>query len=169
MAFTTPLCHSPRCLPQVIFIFSLLGYEEMLTDRSLYPQWSISVGWALTASSLLCIPVYVVYKISSRRAPPQGTPRAPSRRNHRLLPWSTSWSLISRQLRTLRMNYIFFTLINHTGRFAIVLNNCRTHCHILFGWVTVKTLETFSTRIITTGALPILFVPRQNLGMLSVC
>ncbi|GLH12002.1 AGAP012565-PA, partial [Gryllus bimaculatus] len=53
----------------VIFIFSLLGYEEMLTDRSLYPQWSISVGWALTASSLLCIPVYAVYKIAITPGP----------------------------------------------------------------------------------------------------
>ncbi|XP_063221399.1 sodium-dependent serotonin transporter isoform X3 [Bacillus rossius redtenbacheri] len=48
----------------VIFIFSLLGYEEMLTGDYVYPAWSISVGWVLTASSLVCIPLYIVYKFA---------------------------------------------------------------------------------------------------------
>ncbi|PNF22061.1 Sodium-dependent serotonin transporter [Cryptotermes secundus] len=47
----------------VIFIFSLLGYEEMLQGEYTYPAWTIMVGWALTASSLLCIPLYIVYKL----------------------------------------------------------------------------------------------------------
>jgi solute carrier family 6 serotonin transporter-like protein 4 len=47
---------------QVIFIFSLLGYEEMLQGDYKYPAWTIMVGWILTASSLLCIPLYIVYK-----------------------------------------------------------------------------------------------------------
>ncbi|XP_065160675.1 sodium-dependent serotonin transporter [Atheta coriaria] len=46
----------------VIFIFCLLGHEEMLGTEYNYPDWSINVGWALTASSTLCIPVYIVYK-----------------------------------------------------------------------------------------------------------
>ncbi|XP_055372374.1 sodium-dependent serotonin transporter [Condylostylus longicornis] len=45
-----------------IFIFSLLGYEEMLGFEYKYPEWSFSVGWALTASSVLCIPTYMVYR-----------------------------------------------------------------------------------------------------------
>jgi hypothetical protein len=50
------------CL-QVIFIFSLLGNEEMLQGEYKYPAWTIMVGWILTASSLLCIPLYIVYKL----------------------------------------------------------------------------------------------------------
>lgn len=47
----------------VIFIFSLLGYEDMLGEEYEYPEWSIFLGWALTLSSILCIPLYIVYKI----------------------------------------------------------------------------------------------------------
>ncbi|XP_055694630.1 sodium-dependent serotonin transporter [Lutzomyia longipalpis] len=46
----------------VIFIFSFLGYQEMLGTEYTYPDWSIAVGWALTASSVLCIPIYMIYK-----------------------------------------------------------------------------------------------------------
>lgn len=46
----------------VIFIFSLLSHAEMLGDEYKYPDWSFNVGWALTASSIFCIPVYIVYK-----------------------------------------------------------------------------------------------------------
>lgn len=47
----------------VIFIFSLLGYEEMLGEEYEYPEWSVALGWILTLSSILCIPLYIVYKI----------------------------------------------------------------------------------------------------------
>lgn len=47
----------------VIFIFSLLGYEEMLGEEYEYPEWSIALGWILTLSSILCIPLYIIYKI----------------------------------------------------------------------------------------------------------
>ncbi|XP_049770972.1 sodium-dependent serotonin transporter-like [Schistocerca cancellata] len=47
----------------VIFIFSLMGYEEMLPGEYVYPAWSISVGWVLTASSLVCIPLYIIYTL----------------------------------------------------------------------------------------------------------
>lgn len=49
------------CL-QAIFIFSFLGYEEMLGEEYKYPEWSIKVGWAVTCSSVLCIPMYIIYK-----------------------------------------------------------------------------------------------------------
>ncbi|XP_061516456.1 sodium-dependent serotonin transporter [Anopheles gambiae] len=45
-----------------ILIFSLLGYEEMLGEEYEYPEWSVAAGWALTLSSVLCIPTYMVYK-----------------------------------------------------------------------------------------------------------
>lgn len=45
-----------------IFIFSLLGHADMLGTEYKYPQWSLYVGYALTASSIICIPLYIVYK-----------------------------------------------------------------------------------------------------------
>ncbi|XP_063698236.1 sodium-dependent serotonin transporter [Culicoides brevitarsis] len=46
----------------VILIFSVLGYEEMLGEEYEYPEWSSTVGWMLTLSSVLCIPGYMIYK-----------------------------------------------------------------------------------------------------------
>jgi hypothetical protein len=48
---------------QVIFIFSLASYKDMLGGEYQYPDWSINVGWVLTGSSVICIPVYIVYKL----------------------------------------------------------------------------------------------------------
>ncbi|KAB0792460.1 hypothetical protein PPYR_14419 [Photinus pyralis] len=45
-----------------IFIFSLLGHADMLGTEYEYPQWSMYVGYALTGSSIICIPLYIVYK-----------------------------------------------------------------------------------------------------------
>ena len=36
----------------------------MLQGEYAYPAWTIMVGWILTASSLLCIPLYIVYKLA---------------------------------------------------------------------------------------------------------
>ncbi|XP_044268893.1 sodium-dependent serotonin transporter-like [Tribolium madens] len=47
-----------------IFIFSLLSHEQMLGTEYEYPEWSFKVGYALTASSIMCIPLYIVYKFA---------------------------------------------------------------------------------------------------------
>ncbi|CAH1405414.1 unnamed protein product, partial [Nezara viridula] len=52
-----------RGLLDTIFVASLLSYEEMLEGEYVYPKWSINLGWALTASSLSCIPIYFFYKL----------------------------------------------------------------------------------------------------------
>lgn len=46
----------------VILVFSVLGYEDMLGEEYEYPDWSSTVGWMLTLSSVLCIPGYMIYK-----------------------------------------------------------------------------------------------------------
>uniref|UniRef100_A0A336LLZ3 Transporter n=1 Tax=Culicoides sonorensis TaxID=179676 RepID=A0A336LLZ3_CULSO len=46
----------------VILVFSVLGYEDMLGEEYYYPEWSSTVGWMLTLSSVLCIPGYMIYK-----------------------------------------------------------------------------------------------------------
>lgn len=45
-----------------ICVFSFLGYKDMLGEEYKYPEWSTSVGWALTLSSIICIPLYIIYK-----------------------------------------------------------------------------------------------------------
>lgn len=47
---------------QVIFVCSLLSHEQMLGTEYSYPEWSIEIGYALTASSIMCIPLYICYK-----------------------------------------------------------------------------------------------------------
>lgn len=47
---------------QCILVFSLLGYEAMLEGEYEYPEWSVAAGWILTLSSVLCIPLYAIYK-----------------------------------------------------------------------------------------------------------
>ncbi|XP_019874139.2 sodium-dependent serotonin transporter [Aethina tumida] len=48
----------------VIFVFSLLSHEQMLGTEYKYPDWSMHVGYALTASSIICIPLYIIYKFA---------------------------------------------------------------------------------------------------------
>ncbi|KAJ8919805.1 hypothetical protein NQ315_006334 [Exocentrus adspersus] len=48
----------------IIFVFSLLSHEQMLGTEYAYPEWSLQVGYVLTASSIMCIPIYIVYKFA---------------------------------------------------------------------------------------------------------
>lgn len=54
---------------QSIFAFSILGYEEMISGDYAYPEWSINVGWVLTASSISCIPAYIIYLLYKTPGP----------------------------------------------------------------------------------------------------
>ncbi|XP_021954032.1 sodium-dependent serotonin transporter isoform X2 [Folsomia candida] len=44
-----------------IFVFSIITYEDLRTEDYIYPKWSIHIGWMMTMSSLMCIPLYMVY------------------------------------------------------------------------------------------------------------
>lgn len=46
---------------QFIFVFSIITYEDLRTEDYIYPKWSIHIGWMMTMSSLMCIPLYMVY------------------------------------------------------------------------------------------------------------
>ncbi|KAJ8927898.1 hypothetical protein NQ314_019526 [Rhamnusium bicolor] len=48
----------------IIFVFSLLSHEQMLGTEYAYPEWSLQVGYILTASSIICIPLYIIYKFA---------------------------------------------------------------------------------------------------------
>ncbi|CAH4028644.1 unnamed protein product [Pieris brassicae] len=45
----------------VLFVFSVLSHAEMLGGEYVYPPWSISVGWALTGTTVSLIPLYILY------------------------------------------------------------------------------------------------------------
>ncbi|XP_022243351.1 sodium- and chloride-dependent GABA transporter 2-like [Limulus polyphemus] len=58
--FFTPLMTSS------IFLFSLITCKPLTYNRSYhYPQWAIAVGWILALSSMLCIPLYSLYKLTT--------------------------------------------------------------------------------------------------------
>jgi hypothetical protein len=48
---------------QFIFIMTLWNHEPLTRDSYVFPEWSIAVGWILTTSSLMWIPIYMVYKL----------------------------------------------------------------------------------------------------------
>lgn len=52
---------------QVILIFSVLNNEDMLGEEYYYPSWAVPLGWVLTASSVMCIPLYMIYKFDKSR------------------------------------------------------------------------------------------------------
>ncbi|CAG0879290.1 unnamed protein product [Cyprideis torosa] len=53
-----------------IFIMTLVYFDGFPPEtRQYYPQWSIALGWILTSSSLICIPIYVVYKLAITPGP----------------------------------------------------------------------------------------------------
>lgn len=49
---------------QGVFLFHVVNYKP-LTYNSVYtyPVWGEALGWALALSSMLCIPLTVVYKL----------------------------------------------------------------------------------------------------------
>lgn len=55
---------------QLIFVFSILGYKDMMAGGTyVYPDWSINMGWLMTASSISCIPAYFIYKVYKTPGP----------------------------------------------------------------------------------------------------
>ncbi|KAJ8312336.1 LOW QUALITY PROTEIN: hypothetical protein KUTeg_009709 [Tegillarca granosa] len=51
----------PICLI-ALFVLSIWAYDGMALEGYTYPGWSLAVGWCITCSSLICIPIYIVYK-----------------------------------------------------------------------------------------------------------
>lgn len=51
----------PICL-LILFVLSCWKYEGLDLMGYVYPPWAVAVGWCITASSILCIPVYGVYR-----------------------------------------------------------------------------------------------------------
>lgn len=39
----------------------------MLGEEYAYPDWAFPLGWVLTLSSVICIPLYMIYKFDRTR------------------------------------------------------------------------------------------------------
>lgn len=48
-----------------LFILSMINYTQPKYGDYEYPAWSISIGWLITCSSIICIPLYMIYKFFS--------------------------------------------------------------------------------------------------------
>lgn len=55
--------HTSLLSSQFIIISSLLDQPPLVLFSYRYPEWSISVGYLIGASSFICIPVYMVFKL----------------------------------------------------------------------------------------------------------
>lgn len=49
---------------QFILIFTVIQYKPITYNDYVYPGWSLAIGFAMALSSVVCIPIYALYKIS---------------------------------------------------------------------------------------------------------
>lgn len=63
---TFSLCSSSISLvsTQFILIFTVIQYKPITYNDYVYPGWSLAIGFAMALSSVICIPVYALFKIS---------------------------------------------------------------------------------------------------------
>ncbi|KAL6104831.1 slc6a9 [Pungitius sinensis] len=47
-----------------ILIFTVIQYKPITYNNYVYPGWSLAIGFCMAMSSVICIPVYALYKIS---------------------------------------------------------------------------------------------------------
>lgn len=51
---------------QGTFAFSLIKYTPLkYNNEYVYPWWGYAIGWLLALSSMVCIPLWMVYKIGT--------------------------------------------------------------------------------------------------------
>lgn len=57
-SFLTP------CVCMAIFVFHLANYKPLTYNKVyVYPWWGEMIGWLMALSSMLCIPISVIYKL----------------------------------------------------------------------------------------------------------
>lgn len=49
---------------QFILIFTVIQYKPIMYNDYVYPGWSLVIGFAMALSSVICIPVYALFKIA---------------------------------------------------------------------------------------------------------
>lgn len=62
----SPIVILVRLSLQGTFAFSLIKYTPLkYNNEYVYPWWGYVIGWLLALSSMVCIPLWMVYKIST--------------------------------------------------------------------------------------------------------
>lgn len=49
--------------PQFILVFTVIQYRPISYNDYIYPTWAISIGFLMALSSVICIPIYAIYKV----------------------------------------------------------------------------------------------------------
>lgn len=49
--------------PQFILVFTVIQYKPISYNDYVYPTWAISIGFLMALSSVICIPIYAIYKV----------------------------------------------------------------------------------------------------------
>lgn len=49
--------------PQFILVFTVIQYRPISYNDYVYPTWAISIGFLMALSSVICIPIYAIYKV----------------------------------------------------------------------------------------------------------
>lgn len=49
---------------QFILIFTVIQYKPITYNDYVYPSWSLVIGFAMALSSVICIPIYALFKIA---------------------------------------------------------------------------------------------------------
>jgi len=58
------LCVCVCVLPQAIFLFFLIKYKPLKYNNVYtYPDWGYAIGWCMAMSSMVCIPLGMVWMI----------------------------------------------------------------------------------------------------------
>ena len=75
----------PPC--QATFLFSLIKYTPLTYNKKyVYPWWGDTLGWLLALSSMVCIPLWIIYKLSTIKG---------SLREVRLVLWDQGMGCVS--------------------------------------------------------------------------
>ncbi|CAI5642160.1 sodium- and chloride-dependent glycine transporter 1 isoform X2 [Oreochromis niloticus] len=95
-----------------ILIFTVIQYKPITYNDYVYPGWSLAIGFAMALSSVVCIPIYALYKISKSpgatfrerlkaacRAHPKWGPALQEHRTGRYAPMASEDTVEARPLK----------------------------------------------------------------------
>lgn len=57
------------CIAQLLFVTTIVFNTNVSYDGMAYPVWAILTGWWIAVASMLCIPLYAIYKLSIMDGP----------------------------------------------------------------------------------------------------
>lgn len=80
------------CFPQAVFLFSLIKYAPLKYNNSyVYPPWGYVLGWLMALSSMVCIPLYIIFILLRTKGSLKQVLRLWSLGELLLLPHDSSW------------------------------------------------------------------------------